>query len=603
MDKIIDIIFIDGLNRGEFSLSYIGYLFPLATELEENGYSFKILNIKTLPEYSLDALVNQLMEFEFRTIGITTNSENIANVYRVCKKIKQSYPNIPIILGGPQATFSDVETLKECNCDIIIRHMGEKTLIQVLDYISGKRDNLSEITGITYKRDGIIKKNDNDLSFDINSYSTPCFEILNEEKYWIIPIMGRYKHFSQFLKEVTEEYSFFLTGRGCPFSCAFCVEGNIKNKYIFRSPQNVKMDLKHFLSVTKTKYVVIADDTFTSSPKRVSELCEIIQQVQKEEYFFYWFAEGRVDVLSRYPEMIKVMYDVGLRKLQLGLESGRQETLDVYNKRITLEQIEKVIIETNKYKDLTVHGNIMMANPQESFSDFVTTLDFFKRLILLSNFKLDVGITYLAPFVGTPIRLDPEKYGIELLIDNFEFNSSAMEHVVCKSKKMSLAEVFALRVFTYTNLMSFTKKKLFMLPKEEILSIYKVLKLSNSGLIIVGGVLKQLPSFRQYFKIASSKATVDTSSISMYVSYCPLRLWDLEYSKENSCYHFISLDNEKIILENIEIKLWELASGKNTIFEIFKSVNNKKKSVIEMSYIIAFYKKLENKLALIFRKY
>ena len=600
MDRII---FIDGLNRGEFSLSYIGYLFPIATELEENDYRFKILNIKTLPEYSLDALVNQLGGLEFRSIGITTNSENIASVYRVCEKIKQSYPNIPIILGGPQVTFSDVETLKGCNCDIIIRHMGEKSIIQVLDYISGKRGDLSEVKGITYKKDGKIKRNDSDLSLDINSFSAPRFEILNEEKYWIIPIVGRYKQFSQFLKEVTEEYSFFLTGRGCPFSCAFCVEGNIKNKYIFRSPQNVKLDLKRFLSVTKAKYVVIADDTFTSSPKRVSELCEIIQQVQKEEYFFYWFAEGRVDVLSRHPEMIKVMYDAGLRKLQLGLESGRQETLDVYNKRITLEQIEKVIIETNKYKDLTVHGNIMMANPQESFGDFVTTLDFFKRLMLLSNFKLDVGITYLAPFVGTPIRLEPEKYGIELLIDDFEFNSSAMEHVVCKSKKMSLSEVFALRVFTYTNLMSFAKKKLFMLPKEEILSIYKVLKLSNSGLVIVGGLLKQLPSFRKYFKMALAKATVDVDSISMYVNYCPLRLWDLEYLKESNCYHFISLDNEKIILANIEIKLWELASGKNTIFEIFKLVNNKKELVIEMSYIITFYRKLENKLALVFRKY
>jgi radical SAM superfamily enzyme YgiQ (UPF0313 family) len=545
MEKSIDIVFIDGLNKGLHSLSSIGYLFSLSTELEKYDYNFKVFNIATLEDYKLMSIINQLKKINFHSIGMTTYSENIANVYKICKIIKLYYPRIPIILGGPQVTFSDIETLEQSDCDIIVRHMGERSLIKVMNCIIKKESTLHSIEGISFKENGRIFKNDDDAILDINSFSTPKFEILKEEKYWIIPENRSKRQFRKFLDDITAEYSFFLTGRGCPFSCAFCVEGNLKNRYIFYNSDNVKRNLKHFLSVTKSKYVAIGDDTFTSSLKRVVELCNIIQEIQKEEYYFYWFAEGRVDILSKNLEMIKIMYDAGLRKLQLGIESGRQETLDIYNKRITLDQIVRVVIETAKYKDLIVHGNIMMANPKETFSEYLTSVEFFKKLILLSNYKLDVGQTYLAPFAGTPIRLDNEKYELDMLVNDFEINASAMENIVCKSKKMSLSEVYALRGITFVELNSFARSKLFKLSKEEILTIYNAFRLSNCG-VIINGIIKRLPAIKRYFRIATADASANSEKSHEYCNYCPLRIFDLEYS-EDIGYHFISLDKEKYI--------------------------------------------------------
>ena len=601
INESIDIVFIDGLSKGLYSLSYIGYLFSLSSELERFNYNFKILNISVLDEYKMISIVNQLRKIDFKSIGMTTNSENIANVYKVCKIIKKNFPDIPIILGGPQVTFSDIETLQKSDCDIVIRNMGEHSLIKIMDAIVRNEYDLRDIKGVTYKKNGIIIKNEDDIIKDIDIFKTPKYEILKEEKYWIIPDSCNKNNFRIFLKNILEEYNFFMTGRGCPFSCTFCVEGNIKNKYVFRSSEKVKMDLKHFLSVTKSKFVAFGDDTLTSSPKRIIELCKIIHEVQEEEHHFYWFAEGRVDILSRHLEMIKVMYDAGLRKLQLGIESGRQETLNIYNKRINLKQIEQVVIETAKYKDLIVHGNIMMANPKESLNEYLTSIEFFKKLIILSNYKLDIGQTYLAPLVGTPIRLNMEKFEIDMLIDNFEFYASAMENIVCKSSKMTLSEVYALRSLTFVNLVTFTKSKLFLLTKEEVLSIYNALTLSNSG-VIINAIFKNLPSFKKYLEIAVDKASVDSEKSSNYYSYCPLRIWDLEYTNEIG-YHFINLNNEKCIFNNFEMQLWELASGKNTIFEIYKYVNIDEHIITDISHILSFYSKLENNYAIIFRKY
>ena len=600
MNNKIDIIFIDGLNKGEYSLSYIGYLFYLASELDSNGYSFKILNIRSLAKFTLCSIIEELKKHNFSSIGITTNAENIANVYKVCKIIKLYFSNIPIILGGPQVTFSDIKTLKECDCDIVVRNMGEKSLIQILDCIIEEKIKLEEIKGITFKKENEIIRNKDDNLLNINDFGTPVYGLLSEEKYWIIPDNGYYKDFKVFLDKISKKYAFFLTGRGCPYRCAFCVEGNSNNKFRFRSIEKVKKDLKCFLSVTKTKYLVFADDTFTSSVKRVSELCKMIKEVQEEVYDFRWFAEGRVDILSKHPEMINIMHNAGLRKLQLGLETGRQETLDVYNKGITLEQIEKVILVASKYKDLAIHGNIMMANPKESFDEYLVTIEFFKKLSLLSNFNLDIGVVYLAPFVGTPIRLNPEKYEMDMLIEDFEFKSLPMSNIVCKSKKMTLNEVYAMRTYTYHQIMGFYRNELFKLSKDEILSLFNNLKDTTSGIVIVG-VLKQLSSFKRFFTISMAKATINEIS-EKSIDYCPLRLWELEYNEDNG-YSFTSLKKEKFFLKEKDKLLWELASGKNTLYEIHEIINSFSNNAVPFDYILSFYKELDNNFAIVFRKY
>lgn len=597
--QTLDILFLDGINRGDVIKSFVGYIPPLAAELEIAGYTFKVLNINTLSDYSLNGILTELQNIDFRCIGMTTNSENIANVYKICAFLKEHYPQLPIILGGPQVTFSDVETLEKCNCDIVIRNRGEKKIIDLLSIIKSNTYNkLAEIDGISFRKGNEIIRTKEELTFNIDMLPTPQYGVYHEQKYWIVPENCCYKNFQTFLDVVVSDNDFFITGRGCPYNCNFCVEGNIHSKYMFRSIGNVKKDLKRYLSVTKNKHILFADDTFTSSPSRVNELCEVIKELQKEEHYFTWFAEGRVDVLSNNPDLIGIMYDAGLRKLQLGIESGRQETLDAYNKKITLLQIENVIKETSKYEWLAVHGNIMMANPKESFEEYLPTIDFFEKLLVLSKFKLDVGVAYLAPFVGTPIRTDPDKFGIELLVDDFEFNSSAMGSIACKSNKMTLSETYALRNYTYSRLMSFLRSKVFELGKEKLISLNNLAFITHSGSLFKSAI-KKMYSIERFFKLTTSKETVAVPDRDVVLADTyPLRLWELEYTADKGFY-FMALSGEEFCLKDRDADLWELASGKNTISDIYNMINEKYN--ISMDRIIDFYRRLDENCALVFR--
>lgn len=597
-----NIIFIEGLEPRDTTLTTsVGYLFALGCILELNGLNFKVLHVPSLKKYSTEGIIEELSVYDFDAIGMTTNADNIRFVYRVSNALKKAFPEKKIILGGPQVTYSDERTLRECLCDIVIRHEGELKLLEVLKSLERDGD-LRRVDGITYKKDNEIIRNKDSQPLDLDELPVPKFEILTNAKYWIIPSGVTVEEFNYILNDVKNKFTFFMTGRGCPYSCAFCVEGNSKNKYRFRSPAKVKLDLNHFLFVTKSNSVIIGDDTFTSSLKRVKDLCAIFKEIQKE-YPFTWFCEGRVDVLSRHPEMISIMYEAGLRKLQIGIESGNQKVLDIYNKNITLEQIEFVVKESSKYEHLVVHGNLIIGNPKETIQEFLNSIDFVKKLFFLSNFSLDIAKTNLTPFVGTPIRLNPEKYEIDILVEDFEFTRLGMVDIVCKPKSYSISEINDLNALTEKELQSFLNENMFKLPKSVITSKIKLYSKTFNGILASSSwnkTFNRLSSFQKYKKIILKESTVEGDFITkpMCTAISPLRLWDINYDDGKKEYFFVSLNGEDIRINEKQSLLWEKATGKKSILEIFEEL--RLSCDITLLELLHFYKNLENKFALVF---
>lgn len=595
-----NIIFFSSIEPKDSAITFMsGYILSLAPLLLQNNLSFKILDASVLKNYSIQGVIEELEKIDFDAIGMTTYADNINNVYKLSNAIKARFPDKKIILGGPQASFQDEKILQECMCDIIIRNEGEIKMVEILRCLN-QNISLKNIKGISYKENGIITRNIDADFLDLNSLPTPQYDILAETKYWIIPNGISTKEFEDQLSKINRSYSIFMTGRGCPYKCAFCVEGNIKNSARYRSPENIKKDLEIFLSITNHKYITIGDDTFTSSPKRVKDICNVFKEIQKKHSFF-WFCEGRVDVLSKHPEIIFDMYNAGLRKLQIGIESGNQNVLDIYNKHITLEQIEKVVIEASKYKYLTIHGNIILANPKENISEFIDSLNFIKNLYSLSNFNLSISKSYLTPFVGTPIRRNPEKYDIEILENDFEFSTISLFDITCKPKSLSYNELNSLRRIADKELHAHVCKNIFKLPKKDIVEKCKYYYENNtlSPSETFRATFGELNSFGILNGIVNRKTTIDSDeAISQEVSsLSPLRLWDIEILEKNK-YRFIAFNDEETIIENERSFLWQNATGKMSIREIHNEL--KKHYNYSLDHIVRFYLEMEKKMALVF---
>jgi radical SAM superfamily enzyme YgiQ (UPF0313 family) len=600
-----DILFIDGLLPRSESVSFLGYFLPLATVLEKNSFSFRILNLTMLNDYSLQGLYDVISDNQIKVIGMSTNADNIKYIVRISTFIKGKNSNIRIILGGPEATFNDIRIVQDSGCDFIVRGEGENSLIEIMNALKAESSDFSQISDITYRNEGneVVrnKTSNNHVEIPINNYS-----IFKDRKYWIIPTSVSDVQFERFLKIIRNRDAFFSTGRGCPYRCSFCVEGNMKRKINYASLENIRIDLINYLTITGRNDVYIVDDTFTTTSKRVADICNIFREV-RHKIDFVWYCEGRVNILAKHPELIDMMYNSGLRKLQIGIESGVQRILDIYNKKITLDEIRKVVAYCTKFEDLILHGNIIIGNPYETDEEFKQTCEFIKELVLLSECRLDITTSFLAPYHGTPIRQNPEEFGFEALDENLDLSSGfGMSTVICKPVSGSITEIAKQKQYFEIELNKTYRAFMFNLTKEEIdkrIEIHNGKYEVNKSFSWMRTYMK-LRSFDVILKLKKSKTSVNLSdNLNNTADLYPVKLWNQYYLKDSDGYELSTFKgDEKMIVSDTKAILWNLASGKYSLKKIYESIN-KKTTMISMEEMIDFFLFLENNYYVVFKKW
>jgi radical SAM superfamily enzyme YgiQ (UPF0313 family) len=610
MNNSIDILFIDGLEPIHLnpSNSYLTYLFPMIPYMNKSKYIYKVLNLTTIENYDSQSFIDELRNYDIKLIGMTTNADNIRIVYQIIKCIKEYNSDIKIILGGAQASHCSEKILFETDTDVIVRGEGEYTLIEVMDYFIRKKGLLQDILGISYKKNGKIYSNQERGYLSLEHCSLPFYDIVNDYSFWIIPKSIKKIQFDGFLKRVKRINSIFLTSRGCPFKCAFCVEGNPGIILRRKTIPKVIEDFHNFMDAFNTPYIIIGDDTFTSSRDRVIELCKTLKELRKERDFI-WFAEGRVDILSKNLDLIEIMYDAGLYKLQIGIESGSQQILDKYGKGIKVWQIEKVVEHASKYENLMLHGNFIIGNPGETLKTFQESIEFAKKLITLSNFKLDTSSGYLVPFAGTPIANNLDDYGIELLSNNFEFERTPFIEPICRPIDIPIDELENMQIKFESEILSFIKKNIWSLPKDRIdkkISFDKKYGSYETGVISSSWqkTFYKLFTFKKYYSFFDKNIVIKDSKHNLngdyekIMKYKPLALWDIEYD-ESGFYSFNSFNGEKVILKGKDLFLWETASGKSSIADVINSREGINLG-IDLEYASKYYLKLEDSFAIVF---
>ena len=103
-----------------------------------------------------------------------------------------------------------------------------------------------------------------------------------------------------------------------------------------------------------------------------------------------WVAGARVTDADK--DLFKKMKEAGVKSLEFGIESGNQEVLDYYNKKITLKKVEEAVRLSKKIGFLTI-GNFILGAPIETDKHINDTIQFAKKLNL--DFAFFYGFSFL----------------------------------------------------------------------------------------------------------------------------------------------------------------------------------------------------------------
>ncbi|MCX5719871.1 MAG: radical SAM protein [Nitrospirae bacterium] len=336
-------------------------------------------------------------------IGISSITSTAPRAFQLAKKF--SSMGIPVVMGGPHATFLPEESL--IYADYVVRGEGEETIIELIEHLESGIP-LHDIKGLSYRKgDAYVHNPDRPLIQDLDSAPIPDFDLVhNWREKTSIPI---------------------LTSRGCPFGCRFCVVIQMfGRKYRFKSIDRVIEEIREVAS--KRSHIFFVDDNFAADRERTKAL---LRRMIAEKIHIEWSAQIRADV-ARDTELVNLMAQAGCFMVYVGFESINPRTLSLYNKKQTVDDIVECI-KTFKNASINIHGMFVLGGDADDIKTIRSTQKFAKRLDIDS-----VQFLMLTPIPGTPLFEELMQQGRVIHTDWTKYDG---HHAVFEPRLMTAFEL------------------------------------------------------------------------------------------------------------------------------------------------------------------
>lgn len=285
-----------------------------------------------------------------------------------------------VIVSSSDAT-DQFEMYLDKGADFILLGEAEFSLLELIQAITKKQQDIVTLTGIAFKRfNSVFKTARRSVIKALDELPFPAWDLVDIEPYkklWV-------KNTGYFSMNMG-------TTRGCPFKCNWCAKPIYGNRYNSRSPENVVKELKLLKAAYSFDHIWFCDDIFGLKPGWIKRFADL---VQAEGLTFKFKMQGRVDLLLQ-EDNIKDLARAGCENIWMGAESGSQKILDAMDKGTTVQQIYEA---SRLLKKHGIHPSffIQFGYPGELKADIEKTINMINELL-----PYEIGISVSYPLPGT----------------------------------------------------------------------------------------------------------------------------------------------------------------------------------------------------------
>lgn len=527
----------------------------IAEYAHQNGF-----NVKVKSYSSNDAIIQSLntliVQSHCQIIGFYIDSENLWTVRRVTQIIKTYFCDLFIVVGGPQVTGDPELAMKRLpHVDCAIIGEGERPFTEILRCRLEDNAELSHINGIVYR--------DSSKLLHYSNPQTKC----NIDNY---PWPRRYNY----TLDSDVIFDQLSTGRGCVGQCAFCFEGNKSSNHLrLRSVDSVIKEIDYLIShLPNRKYLSFLDDTFIIIRERAEIICKHL--IDTYEGKIGWFCEGRVDILRKNLDILPLLKKAGCIRIQLGGESGNQRILDSYNKQMKLEDLEIVVKKIFECGIPSVYINFIIGGAFETIDSFNDTLEFARKLLNLAPGCAEVGSSLLTPYVGTPIRRNPQSFGLTITDESFVTGPDGFTPF-CRTEELQNEKILQLKNLFDKELLDETMKIIPTLSNNQIMTHY-MMRNNYDMYTNWYTCINEIEAFKNYFEsqIGYGFETINEikSDDELNMSI-PFRT--VQPMSDGKNYYVPNTEGLHTELKGMQCDLFMLSSGKLCFIEIYSILSRK----------------------------
>ena len=402
----------------------------LSSFLRKNSIDAKALDCP-IRDYGFNDVAEEIFSNNYKFVGISILF-NDALEPSIClaKKIKKENPNIKLCIGGNVPTFYWQPLMKKfSDIDFIVRGEGEYTLLELLSNINNP-ERWHEIKGLVYRTENGCNVNPSrNLIKNLDNLPFPDRDEFSNSKIKTQPF-----HFT------------VSSSRGCSHSCSFCTIPTFYSiskglKWRPRSAKNVVDEIQLLAKNSNTKAISFIDDNFLGSSKRgLIRAEQIADELISKQLPILWSIECRVNDIEE--TLFRKLKRSGLQHIFLGAESGINNTLEVFNKKIV---VNDTINSVNLLKriGIDVDCHFITFHPYINFRELKKTIKLMKELEV-ANY--DNITNELIVYEGAPLKEQLSKEG-RLVKKGWNFIYKYDEKKIYKVRKIILEGLHLFKSF------------------------------------------------------------------------------------------------------------------------------------------------------------
>ena len=342
---------------------------------EAHGQAYDIV------EYTINMpvlhILSDITEHDIDILGFACYIWNIEMTLHVVDMVKAVRPDIKIVLGGPEVSFTADELLERCpNIDYIVQGEGEEAFHALVTALQLGNDGLDPvISGVRGRRNGCILGSAE--AVEVRDLSTIPFPYTEED-----------------MEDLEHKIIYYESSRGCPFSCQYCLSGN-KNTVRFFPQERTLQELQWFID-HGVKQVKFVDRTFNCAPHHHRPLMEFMRDSDTDMNFHL---EMEPELMTEWETNILCETPPGRIQIEVGVQSTHKKTLDAINRYNDWPYIQKSIRPIIQAGRTHVHMDLIVGLPHEDFNRFGQS---FNDLFSLQPHALQIG--FLKLLKGSGVR-------------------------------------------------------------------------------------------------------------------------------------------------------------------------------------------------------
>jgi radical SAM superfamily enzyme YgiQ (UPF0313 family) len=225
--------------------------------------------------------------------------------FEVIRRVKNRYPDVPVILGGTYATLCYQHAVEHSGADYVIAGEGEFQTLKLVDALT---DNVSDYspfikTSLLSPQRGEAWGRGNYSSFplDISDYPFPAHD-LNRQR----------------------DYVAILTSRGCPMKCTYCAT-NLLNPTGFRQRrvENVLDELEWCYHGLGVRNFAFYDDALLLNAE--NHIHKILDGIIQRNLRCYFHTPNSMHAQMIDYDLAQKMYHAGFKTIRISLETSNVE--------------------------------------------------------------------------------------------------------------------------------------------------------------------------------------------------------------------------------------------------------------------------------------